>query len=116
MSFSTIMAWALVLQLSAIATFLIGYCVVLYKKEFTPGSAVWFAMAALFHVFLWFQYSGQANRDLLKQGAYSDLWVGISIEHQAAAASILVAVGYLFCVISGAIAALLVHAANTEPS
>lgn len=114
MAASTIVALAIVLQLSSLAAFLLGYSVLLYKKTYTPGSVVWFTVAALLHVFLWFQYSGEANRQMFKQGVYANLWQGITLEHQAAVASICVAVGYLYCVISGAIAAIFVHYTNTE--
>ncbi len=122
MAASTIAALATILQLTALTAFLLGYIVLLYKKDYSPGSIILFIASGVTHVYLWFQYSGEANRKFFKQGLFSDLWVGITTEHQAAVASICVAVGYLYCVISGVVAVIIIMktreelTSNTEPS
>lgn len=108
MNFTTTVAWIVAFQLMAVSTWLVGYAVLRYKKDYSPGSILWFIASGVTHVYLWFQYFGQANREFFKQGLFSDLWVGITTEHQAAVASICIAIGYLFCVISGAVAVIIV--------
>lgn len=106
MNISNTIAWVFVMQLTALVSFLLGYSVVIYKKKITLGAWEFFFAACLLHVVLWFVHFGTQMQLVFTSGGFASMWADISKEHQAAVASILVAVGYIFCLITAALAVL----------